>query len=127
MVLHPLLGLSVESVCLSFFLSGAFFLSLRVEFLLKTDIGYPKDTGVTFLGWRDPDFLSFFGDETTGLTKDRFHSIFPGNQNSQFRNPRLNFCLLLPFNSFARQFMGSVFGRITSSGVAKHRTVQVSI
>jgi len=36
------------------------------------------------------------------------HLIFPENQKKKFRNPKINCRLMLPFNHFARQFMGRV-------------------
>jgi len=44
------------------------------------------------------------------------HLIFPRNQKTEAQNPKLNFLL----NRLARQFMGSVFGKMT--GVVQHRT-----
>jgi len=63
-------------VVVMYFSEGRFFLSLRVEFLLKTDSGYPKDTGVNKL--RPPLRISF-AITPIGHLHQSPHSQIPGD------------------------------------------------
>jgi len=45
-------GAQPRRITETFFLFLSFFLSLRVEFLLKTNSGYPKEKGEIYLPWQ---------------------------------------------------------------------------
>jgi len=65
-----------------------FFLSFRVEFLLKTDSGYPKDTGVSLFTLATPgNFLSHSTPRSTLPVSALAHSRGPGARQAEAPEP----------------------------------------